>query len=142
MAAIYMWPVDNQIILTTTLYPVEVVESIQLGAVIKDGSMWEIPFDEVATTHDLLSGSYTQLRWWYSDGPYQDDVSTTHDLLSGTYVQLRWWYTDGPYDDEVATTHDLISASHIRGLVIGDTPDEELQLGAAIYPAGCSMELI
>jgi len=141
MAAIYIppWPLAE--IYTTTLYPVEVVDSLGVSVVFESGAMAILPASEVATGLGLENGSYTQLRWFYTDGPYDSDVATSISLHDGSYTQLRWFYEDGPYDSEVGTSIALISGSLINKMVHADTPDEELQLSAVILTS-CSMDLI
>lgn len=142
MAAIYMWRVDEQLLLTTTLYPAEAVESMNIGATIVDGAMPLIPWDALQTYNDdLKSISYTQVRWFYEDGPYDDALETTDDLLSMSYTQVRWFYEDGPYEDGLVVTSDLRSITYTLKGVLADAELEKLYLGARIT-TDCSMELI
>jgi hypothetical protein len=138
MAAIYMWPIDNQVILTTTLYPVEVVDSLQLSASISTGWMALIPIDYLEHTIGNVVITYVQERWFYSDGPYTDYLEHTIDDLVFTYVQERWFYVDGPYTDYLEHTLDNLEFTYIRKRIEVDTPDELLQLSCSIN-ANCTM---
>ena len=141
MAAIYMWPVDDQILLTTTLYPVEVVDSLQISVTMNLGDMFLLPHSEFQSTFGMEDGTYTQLRWFYSDGPYDSDLQSTFGMENGTYTQLRWFYEDGPYDSDLQSTFAMLDGTLINKLVIADTPDESLQLNVVINNT-CSMELV
>lgn len=143
MAAIYMWPVDNQVILTTTLYPVDVTEALQLSITFTDGDMFLIPFDDVTNSFGMgPDGTLEQLRWFLEDGPYDDEVTASFGMEDGTLEQLRWFFEDGPYDDEVTAGFGMGSLGYLdRLLVIGDTPDEALQISITINDT-CTMELL
>ena len=143
MAAIYMWRGLNRLVLTTTLYPVEVADSLELSVSVSGGNMDQIPMDYLSTTHALISATYIQTRWYFEHDE-EDFLATTHDLVSATYIQKRWYYT-ADEEDFLSTTHALIDASYIRRLVKVDTgssgkPYEELQLAIAIHTAS-RMEL-
>lgn len=141
MAAIYtpQWVLDLE--LTTTLYPVEAIESLELSIAVTESRMSLLPADEVAVTMDVGTATNIQLRWFYSDGPYDDDVAVTFGAEDGSYVQLRWFYTDGPYDDDVAVTFDVGAASNVNKLIEADAGIEELQLSIAI-DTNSTMDLI
>jgi hypothetical protein len=142
MAAIYMWPVDDQTILTTTLYPVEVVEAMVFGASAAGGSMGIVPEDHLAITEEMqTTPSYIQVRWFYEDGPYEDHIGLAESMGVGSYIQVRWFYEDGPYSDALAITGDLQYITVTFKGVQTDTPDETLQLSTTIS-SGCTMELI
>jgi len=141
MAAIYTWYDDGIVYLTTTLYPVEVLEAMELNISITVGSMYLVPTDEIAFINDMDSTIYTQVRWFYEDGPYADEIAFINDMDSTSYVQTRWFYEDGPYTDEIGFTDDMFEIIVLLKGVLADTPDEELQLSIAI-DATCSMDLI
>jgi hypothetical protein len=144
MAAIYMWVDDEELItLTTTLYPVDVTETIVFGASATTSSMKEIQQDYYTQGNfSVQDGSYTQLRWFYYDGPYYD--AYTHgnfDVLDGTYIQLRWFLTDGPYYDAYTQGNFSVQdGTLINKLVVADSPDEEIQMSASAAPS--TMELV
>jgi hypothetical protein len=96
MAAIYKPPWPKGIVLTTTLYPIEVVDSATFTSAFHSGYMIPVPSDYMAYSITLQSGSYTQLRWYLEDGPYDDYMEWSIALEGGTYTQLRWYYADGP----------------------------------------------
>jgi hypothetical protein len=130
MAAIYSWPEENVVILTTTLYPVEVMESISFSARAGAGLMQEIQTDYFTHTHNVQDGSYTQLRWFYTDGPYDDYFTHGNDVQNGSYTQLRWFLVDGPYYDYFTHSNSVQNGTLINKLVEADSPDEEIAMNA------------
>ena len=141
MAAIFCPPWPKDLELTTTLYPVVVVESFQMSASFTDGWMALIPVDFLEMTQAVISGTYIQKRWFISDGPYDDDLEMTQAVISGTYIQLRWFISDGPYYDFLEMTQAVISGTYVNKLIEADTPDESLQMGISINNT-CTMDLI
>jgi hypothetical protein len=117
MAAIYhFWDPGVEVLLTTTLYPVDVDDSIALEITFTGGTMIPIPQTAASGTFGVGDdGTLQQLRWFYTDGPYFNDAS-------GTF---------GPGDDGVLRSL----------LIIGDTPDEEQQITVRINDT-CTMDLI
>lgn len=136
MAAIYCptWPKE----VTTTLYPVDVTETIVFGISLTAGSM-DVPLSEYITANmDFVSGYHYQARWFYEDGPYDDTITGTFDFISGYHYQARWFYDDGPYDDSITGNFNLVNGYYLNKLVKADTPDEELQLTCVINNS-CTM---
>lgn len=141
MAAIYQPKRWENYWLTTTPYPVDVAEGLVIGCSPAGGTLTLVPFDNVETTFAVQGMNYTQTRWFYTDGPYDDEVETTFSVEEMLYYQTRWFYTDGPYDDEVETTFAVIDFSYIGKLVEADTPDESIQMSIAIMNT-CSMDAV
>ena len=132
MAAIYMWPLEFKLVLTTTPYPVDVTDAIVLGIAIDGGAMELPPYEEIEGSVDLVNGYWYQARWFYTDGPYDDSCEADVDLPGGYWYQARWFYTDGPYDDACEASVDLPSGYWLNKLVLVDTPDELLQLSCVV----------
>ena len=137
-------PLGFKITLTTTLYPVEVADSLEFSVGLSGGNMDLIPMDYLSTTHALISATYQQTRWYFTHFE-EDFLATTHDLYSATYIQTRWYYTAAE-EDFLSTTHALIDATYRQIVVKVDTgssgkPYEELQLAIAIHTAS-RMELV
>lgn len=144
MAAIYQWYTGHEIVVTTTPYPVEVVESLVFGITLSTGHMDLLPFTDVGANLGVgPDGSLTQIRWFYTDGPYNDEVTAEFGIgPDGTLIQLRWFYEDGPYDDEVVANFEAMGGTLIEiPIVEADTPDESLQLGITINDTS-TMDLI
>jgi hypothetical protein len=143
MAAIYMWPLEFKLVLTTTPYPVDVTDRLVFGATLNTGFMSFLPTENVQGSADVVSGYYEQHRWFYEDGPYLDDVEASADVVSGYYEQHRWFYEDGPYLDDVQASADVVGIGWYSYLVQVKTgsdqkPYEELQLSCTINDT-CSM---
>ena len=141
MAAIYCppWPKDLEV--TTTLYPVDMVDSVAFDISLTAGSLALLPLSDFQSTFGMENGTYTQLRWFISDGIYDSDMQATFGMEDGSYTQLRWFLTDGPYDSDLQATFGMLDGTIINKLVIVDTPDELLQLNLVINVT-CSMDLI
>ena len=144
MAAIYCppWPLE----VTTTPYPVEVFDKIELTISFDDGYMGELPHSEATIDFGSTGGSWSQERWFSSDGPYDSDGTIDFDSPGGRWLQVRWFYEDGPYDSNATIGFGAVDGLWKNKLVVADTgstnkPYEELQLNIAISP-DCAMELI
>ena len=141
MAAIYMWPEDKYIILTTTLYPVDMTEHLSFEISVIGGTLNPLPNSDFESSYDVIDGTNTQLRWFYEDGPYDSDFESSYDMEDGTNIQLRWFYEDGPYNSDFESSYDMMDGTVINKLVAVDTPDEKLQLEIRIE-ASSTMDLI
>ena len=143
MAAIYMWPPKpgTTIVLTTTLYPVEVVDAIVFGVSINAGFMALLPASDMTFSMGTADGLFVQERWFTSDGPYDSDMAFSMGTDDGLFVQERWFFSDGPYDSDMAFSMGTDDGLFENKLVIADTPDEKLQLSIAIDDT-CTMDLI
>ena len=135
MAAIYQWLGRTYQLLTTTLYPIEAVESLSFDGDITYGSMSPVQSEAYATDGDVISATLIQLLLEY--GPDTEEYATDGDVISATLIQLLLEY--GPDAEAYRTDGDVISATLELKLVEVDTPDEELQFDGDIKPSGCSM---
>lgn len=134
MAAIYMWRQGEVTVITTTPYPLDATDGMDVTLSFTEGSMVDVPVDE-AQTYDLeaFDGSYTQLRWFYDYGPDTDEAQTTNlEAFEGSYTQLRWFYEYGPDTDEAQTTDiSAVGGEYNLKLVEADSPDEEIDISFA-----------
>lgn len=135
MAAIYMWFDSEEMILTTTLYPVEVIDGMQLAADIYGGSLSQILAEDHQNSADILSlGTYVILITYGTPEEFHQNSS---DILSlGTYVIL---ITYGTPEEFHQNSCNILSLGIVDLLVIVDTPDEKLQIDCDVYPSACSM---
>ena len=140
MAAIYQPIIGGIQWLSTTLYPIDANDNVQVTMSFEDGSIEPIPSDAFEGSKSLVDGSYIQKRWFYTDGPYEDAYEGSKTLVDGSYIQKRWFYTDGPYEDAYEGSKVLIDGSYVKKRVFGDSPDEELLLTCAIESG--TLELI
>lgn len=138
MAAIYMWRQGETIVITTTPYPIEGVEAVEVGASAGPGNMGPIISDDVAPQMVTpVAMTYDQLRWFLNDGPYDDDVAPQMVTpVAMTYDQLRWFLEDGPYDDATAPQMvQPVAMTYEAKLVYADSPDEELEVSGSASSA-------
>jgi hypothetical protein len=135
MAAIYMWFDPEAQVWTTTLYPVEIIDSLGLSVSVTGGGMGVVEGDEYDTTGILQSFEREEIVIF---GPVPDDeYDTSGQLLSFVVEELL---IEGPEPaDEYDTSGVLLSFEHENLLVTVDTPDEQLQLACDVNPVDCSM---
>jgi hypothetical protein len=141
MAAIYMWRVDEQTLLTTTLYPVEALDGVMMSTSFANGSMTTIPFESATIAAGELIGSYTQTRWFYTKDFGLEEATIAAGELIGTYTQTRWFYTHDTGIDETTIAAGNLTGSYSLTRIFADSPDEGLEFSTAIEPSGCSMTL-
>lgn len=136
MAAIYQWfsPGEEQTF-TTTLYPLESVEGVQVSASINTTTMSLIPFDNLEVAASFLSAEYNMLL--IEDGPYLDELSISPSLLTVDYNEIL--IEDGPYPDTLEVAAAFLSAEYTRLLIEIYAPDEAIQITAAINEGDCAM---
>lgn len=138
MAAIYMWFEKDVQIWTTTLYPIELDDNLQLGVTIGECSMTPPPSDEVDTTWSVLDITVDTIL--LTAPPVDDDVDVAWEIQA---VEVKTILLAAPpIDDDVDVSWVLQDIELINKLVTVDTPDEELKLGISIDPSGCSMTAV
>ena len=133
MAAIYMWRGLNQLVLTTTLYPVDILDRLEYSMDIQPGRMDVIPFDNVTVSKiEFGDGTYIQKRWFYEHDLGFDNFSSFLLFGDGTYVQKRWFFEETIGPDNFSSFLLFGDGTYSRKKVEGDTPDQLLQLNADI----------
>ena len=126
------------LILTTTPYPIEVIEKLQMGGRITDGDMRPIPVEQhYMGSFDALGSTLTQLLFTLPAEEEQHYMGA-FNAIDSTLVEFL---VTLPAEEE---RHYMGPVSALDGtleekLVEIDTPDEELQLDASVYGPGCSM---
>jgi len=142
MAAIYMWFSDEEtIVLTTTLYPVDVSDGLVFSATVSGGQMGEIWGDFNTAAIGPVSASYIQKRWYLFDDAGEDFNTAAIGPVSASYIQKRWYLFDDAGEDFNTAAIGPVSGSNRYLLVEGDTPDESLQISITINDT-CTMDLI
>jgi hypothetical protein len=126
---------------TSWTYPIDAQDSMQMTTAPDSGTLDLLPHSELQSTETLEDGAYTQVRWFFSDGPYDSDLQSTQTLEDGTYVQVRWFFEDGPYDSDLQSTQTLLDGTYESKLIEADSPDEKLQM-AIVINATSTMDLI
>ena len=145
MAAIYCPPCPKDLEVKSTLYPVDVAESLEYFMQLQSGRMDLILTIAEVTVKGVLTkpGTYEQLRWFFEETiPSIEEVTAKAAVHIGTYTQLRWFLEETiPSIEEVTVKAAMTKAGvYTSKLVIADSPDEELQLNANIFTS--SMDAI
>ena len=136
MAAIYQWYVDRALVLTTTLYPIEVVDALQLGGQLGNGNnMLRIPNDMLDFTEQVLTVSWRQLL--KEQGPNYESLDFTEEVLTVSWRQLL--KEQGPNYEALDFTEEVLTLSLRLALVVGDTPDEGMLFACELSTVDCSM---
>lgn len=125
MAAIYQWFVGDEVVYTTTLYPIDVTESLQLSAVANPyGNLSNFPVD-YATGDVTLS--YIELNFLLLSGDTGEDYATGDVTL--TFIEMVSLLQTGDTGEDYATGDVTLTYIEIVDMLVTcDTPDESLQL--------------
>ena len=135
MAAIYQWFTGKEIVVTTTLYPIEIVEGMNFGVALTYGDMWPINQDETTASWDFLSGNMAQIL--HELPVEEDETEATWDFLAGNLIQIL---NELPVEaDETEATWDFIEGFMEQLLVETWIEDSGMLIGIAVKPSLCSM---
>ena len=130
--AYFQWGMDgpafNTLVLTSTLYPIEVHDGLGFGMALIGGGLWNWPDDEFQFNYSMESGYLTQVL--LDTGPYDDATEFTYSMQSGYLTTIL--LTTGPYNDEVQFNYSMESGYLTPKLVTGDTRDDGLRFGIAL----------
>jgi len=121
--------------LTSTLYPIQTTDGIQVTMTLDGGVMQDIRNDELDYTHTILSGELKVIK--LSHGPDVDELDYTHTILSGELKQILLSY--GPDTDELDYTHTILSGALETILIRANSPDEGIITTVTLDSANCSM---
>lgn len=135
-------PIDDGVYLTSTLYPVEVVESIRMEAELLQGGTLGITTEKVVMSAEVISGNLRPLLQKYDISPTQDGlddggkgmhIKMGAEVISGDMpVILR--STVAPIE-EVKTFGRLTNASLETILVSTTAPVEKVKTSGALVGA-------
>jgi len=135
MAAIYMWFENEEMILTTTLYPVELIDSLSLSCRLTYGELKPIPVETYEMSGTLLSITLPQILFSY--GPDDEQYQMSGTLLGITLPVILIIHPED--EEEYTMSGTLMSITLPLKLVTVYAPVEKLQLNCDINPAYCSM---
>ena len=141
MAAIYCPPWPKNIVVTTTIYPVDYADGVAIGCGPSTGWMAPIATDQLATDQAIIGMTYIQERWYLPTIERTDDIATGQAIISMTYVQQRWYLPTIEETDNLSTSQVIIGMTKIYKLVEADTPDEMIGMNATIMNT-CTMDAI
>jgi len=137
MAAIYQW-FDGVIevqIWTTTPYPIEVIEGIEITCDLVSGYLTPIPGDLIDLGGTFLGGAIVQILLSY--GPDDDSIDLGGTFLGGSIVQILLSY--GPDDDLIDIAGTFLGGVLEEKLVTALAPDEGIEVTCDLIPGSCSM---
>jgi hypothetical protein len=127
-------------LLTTTIYPVEAIDGMQLGAATVSGEMRAVESNEIDMSYAALAGS--ELRLGLIDGPTPEDAVDMSYLMFGG-VLAGSLETYGPFEDAIDASYSVASGSYIRAaLVSALTEDHAMEMGISLVDAECSMTAV
>lgn len=124
MAAIYQWFVNKAVTITTTPYPIEIVEGVDLSAQLDQFFARDIQHDRADVNWSFDGGSMRTLLLSY--GPDSDDANLNWSFDGGSLRTLLLSY--GPDQDDVNTTWSFDGGSMVSKLI-----------STQIYPHGLDM---
>lgn len=124
MAAIYQWFVNKAVVVTTTPYPIEVIESVEFDADVGAFNMRDIYGDDLESGWSFTTGELRVLLKSY--GPDSDDVDSSWSFTTGEMRVLLREY--GPDSDDVDVAWSFDAASLVLKLI-----------QTQIYPHGLDM---
>lgn len=136
MAAIYQWFVGDEVVYTTTLYPIDVTDGLQLYAATNPyGNLSIFPVD-YTTTDANISDVYLDVV--LLSGDTGEDYTTTDSSIPNIYIDLL--LQSGDTGEDYSTTDSSMIDIYIDELLVTcDTPDESLQLSCTVNAAGSSL---
>lgn len=137
MAAIYMWRQGEVLVITTTPYPIDYTESLEISVSPVSGDLFAIPQDYFDTGIALVSGELNLIR--FDQFVDEEGFDTGLALVSGQLNIIRFdvFAEEEAFDTGIS----LISGTLIGKVVEGDTPDESLEVSCTIE-SDCSMTAV
>ena len=132
--AYFQWgaaPVFNQLLLTSTLYPIEIDDGIAFSGSLLAGNIREIKFDELAASVSFLTASLQEVV--IDDGTTEDELAASVSFLTASLVTIV--IDDGTTEDELSASVSLLSASLVPVLVTADTQESGLSFSGGIIAA-------
>lgn len=133
-----MWFDNEQMVLTTTLYPVEVQDFVRVSADISFGYMGLVPGEFHQHSGDLTGITKPVLLL---SGSAPDEFHSNGGDLIGIDLPTLLLSGNAP-DEDHQHSGDLTGIQLPLKLVIADTPDEELRVFCDVYPSSCSMTAV
>lgn len=132
MAAIYQWFVGDEVVFTTTLYPIEVTEKLALLAVTNPyGNLSNYPIDYATSTSNMTLIEVVQILL---SGDTGEDYATATSNM--TLIQIDDLLQTGDTGEDYATSTSNMTLIRIDDLLVTcDTPDESLQLSCTTNAA-------
>lgn len=129
MAAIYQWFIGKEVVLTTTLYPLEAGDAIDLTITLDGVYMSDVPDDYGALSFDFDGGFLEAVLFDW--GPVDDYCALSFEFDGGLLEQIL---TDwGPPDDYGEFSVDFDGGLLEKLLVEIYAPDEGLDFSMDLF---------
>ena len=128
MAAIYMWFEDEEVIVTTTPYPIEIVEGMHLGYSLLDIRMDPVPEDAYIMDVTARDGSVVDILLI---APVEDDAYIMDvTALDGTVADIL---IIAPVEDDAYIMDVTALDGTIRDAIVDSwMPDEGIHFGCTL----------
>lgn len=130
MAAIYQWYEDLGVILTTTLYPIEVVDAVQFdGASLTSGYLWNMPTDAIDHgTPQLVAAQLDHIRIEFTADP--EAIDRSWSLVGAQLDHIRIEFSTDPESIDIGWA--LVNAGLDSKKVVAYHPDEAVDFDAVL----------
>lgn len=126
MAAIYQWFVSYEQVFTTTLYPIEVVDSLEISAELTGGFVQDILQDHLDSVQDINDAEMTQILISES---VADTMYSLQDIFD---AEMQTILLDTSVDDSLDSIQSFSDAEMEAILIRALTPDDELQISCEL----------
>lgn len=114
-------------VVTSLLYPLEVVEGVDVGASFEDG-WWYEPTDQIDVSASLVSGTLTETIVYKTLPTPDDAIDVVADLVSGDLQTVIAYKTIPTVDDAIDVSASLESGTlvaTINYVTYTDPADDE-----------------
>ena len=128
MAAIYMWIEDQEVIVTTTLYPIEVIDGVDFAISLVSGLTQEVIEDAYDFSVTVLDVGLIEVL--ISEGPFDDAYDFSVTVLDVGLEQVL--ISEGPFDDAYDFTVTVLDVGLELKLVTGLMPDEGIDFAISL----------
>lgn len=135
MAAIYQWFYGVQVLVTTTMYPIEVEEGVVVSFDLESGWMQPVLTDSYDTAFDFKGGELVSILLLMPEET--DSYDTTFGFTGGELRDVL--LSDSERTDSYDTTFNFTGGTLEDKLRQTYAPDEGIALAVAMYPANCHM---
>lgn len=136
----FQWGQDapaNELLLTSTPYPIEVEDGVRFGVSLDEVSVWSWPKDDFALNYSVQGGYLTPTL--ISTGPTEDDLELTYSVAGGYLTPTL--LTTGPTEDDMEMGYSVEGGYLTPLLKTVDTRDDGARFAMSlelvdVSPAG------
>jgi hypothetical protein len=115
-------------VLTTTLYPAEALDGMELGISLVSGLMQPIPNEDLQFGFAALDGDVTEIL--ISTGPHDEAIEFDFAALNGNVEDIL--ISTGPHDEAVEFNFAALDGNVEDKLVEAVMPDEGMDFGISL----------